>query len=114
MRATAAAVLLFIVNIFGLGLGPPLCGWFIDRFSASLFSTHGLGVFVEQCPGGIGLEGASQALDAACRASVSLGTRWGILLMLVFFAWGAIHYFAAAWTLPREMARPMKSAREKG
>ena len=103
MRATAAAVLLFIVNIFGLGLGPPLCGWFIDTFSASLFSAHGLGAFVEQCPGGIGFVGASEQLDAACRASVSLGTRWGILLTLVFFAWGAIHYFAAAWTLPKDL-----------
>jgi MFS family permease len=103
MRATSAALLLFIVNIFGLGFGPPICGWFIDRFSASLFSANELGAFAEQCPGGIGLEGASQQVDAACRASVSLGTRWGILLTLAFFAWGAVHYFASALTLPKDV-----------
>ena len=32
MRATAAAILLFVVNIVGLGIGPPLCGWLIDLF----------------------------------------------------------------------------------
>jgi MFS family permease len=103
MRATAAALLLFIVNLFGLGLGPPICGWFIDTFSAALFNARGLGEFAVQCPGGIGLEGALPQVDAACRASVSLGTRWGILVTLVFFGWGALHYFASAVTLPKTL-----------
>jgi predicted MFS family arabinose efflux permease len=103
MRATAAALLLFIVNIFGLGLGPPICGWLIDTFSASLFNARGLGEFAVQCPGGIGLEGVLPQVDAACRASVSLGTRWGILVTLGFFAWGALHYYAAALTLPKDL-----------
>jgi predicted MFS family arabinose efflux permease len=111
MRATAAAVLLFIVNIVGLGLGPPICGWLIDAFSGSLFDAHSLGSFAEQCPGGIGLAGASQQLDAACRASVSLGTRWGILLTLVFFAWGAAHYFASALTLPKDLLKRIGGSR---
>jgi MFS family permease len=111
MRATAAALLLFIVNIFGLGLGPPICGWFIDTFSASIFGANELGAFAEQCPGGIGVVGASPQLDAACRASVSLGTRWGILLTLGFFGWGAIHYFTAAMTLPRDLFERIQGPR---
>jgi predicted MFS family arabinose efflux permease len=99
MRATAAAVLLFIINIIGLGLGPPLCGWLIDTFSTSFFEAQALGDFLTQCPGGVGREGAAPALDQACKAAVVLGTRWGILLTLGFFAWGALHYFAAAGTL---------------
>jgi len=103
MRATAAALLLFIVNIFGLGFGPPICGWLIDTFSTSLFNARGLGEFAVQCPGGIGLEGALPQVDAACRASVSLGTRWGILVTLAFFGWGAIHYYLSALTLPKDL-----------
>jgi MFS family permease len=100
MRATAAAILLFVVNILGLGLGPPLCGWLIDLFSASAFNAHDIGVFQIQCPGGIGIEGAPAEADALCRESVVHGTRTGILLTLGFFAWGAVHYFAAAFTMP--------------
>jgi MFS family permease len=98
MRATAAAVLLFIVNIIGLGLGPPLCGWLIDTFSASLFEAKEVGAFLVQCPGGIGAEGVSPEVDALCRQAVAVGSRQGILWMLVFFGWGALHYFLAAWT----------------
>lgn len=108
MRATAAAVLLFVVNIFGLGIGPPLCGWLIDTFSAGLFHANEIGSFVSQCPGGIGLEGGGAELDALCRGAVAVGSRRGILLMLVFFAWGALHYFASAWALSKRSAQPVE------
>jgi predicted MFS family arabinose efflux permease len=38
MRATASAILLFILNIVGLGLGPQLIGWLND----GVFSQHGV------------------------------------------------------------------------
>jgi predicted MFS family arabinose efflux permease len=34
MRATAAALLLFLVNLIGFGLGPPLVGWLSDALAA--------------------------------------------------------------------------------
>lgn len=101
MRATAAALVLFVLNLVGLGLGPPLCGWLIDRFSASRFASVAPGTFEELCPGGIGVEGTGAALDALCRQSVATGTRWGILLMLAFLGWGALHYALAALRLAR-------------
>lgn len=104
MRATSAALLLFIVNLLGLGLGPPLAGWLIDMFSSSLFHAQSTGIFPELCPGGIGLKGSGQELDQLCRASVATGTRYGILVMLVFYLWGAVHYFASALTLRRNAA----------
>ncbi len=106
MRATSAALLLFIVNLLGLGVGPPLSGWMIDNFSEWLFHAQATvaatGSFVELCPGGIGAEGGGAALDAQCRAAVAEGTRYGILVTLGFYLWGALHYFASALTLPRE------------
>jgi predicted MFS family arabinose efflux permease len=103
MRATAAAVMLFIINIVGLGLGPPLCGWLIDTFSTMFFEAKALGDFLTECPGGVGREGAAAGVDQACKASVVLGTRWGILLTLGFFGWGAVHYFLAARALPKTL-----------
>jgi predicted MFS family arabinose efflux permease len=101
MRATAAAILLFVVNIIGLGIGPPLCGWLIDTFSTANFAELGIGEFAALCPGGIGAAGAEAYIDEACRASVVSGTRIGILITLTFFAWGALHYYAAAISLSR-------------
>jgi hypothetical protein len=37
MRATASAILLFVLNIVGLGLGPQVIGWMND----TLFAQHG-------------------------------------------------------------------------
>jgi len=101
MRATAAALLLFIVNIIGMGVGPPISGWMIDTFSAHIFSGHGGGALAQMCPGGFGFEGSSEEIDTLCRSSVARGTRWGILATLGFFLWGALHYYASALTLPR-------------
>ena len=70
-----------------------------------MFNARGLGEFAVQCPGGIGLEGAAAQVDAACRASVSQGTRWGILATLMFYGWGALHYFAAALTLRKDLRK---------
>ncbi len=109
MRATSAALLLFIVNLLGLGVGPPLTGWLIDTFSADLFTAQSAmaamaagGDFLALCPGGIGADGNGTALDGQCRAAVAEGTRYGILVTLGFYLWGALHYFASAMTLPRE------------
>jgi predicted MFS family arabinose efflux permease len=114
MRATAAAILLFIVNFVGLGFGPPLCGWLIDQFSAAAFAESTAGAFAAMCPGGIGAPGASATLDAACRHASAQGAREGILLMLSFFAWGAIHYYLAAATLPRRLEAQSPLATEAG
>lgn len=105
MRATSAALLLFTVNLFGLGVGPPLTGWMIDNFSTALFEAQSAGVFLDLCPGGLGLAGGGMELDGLCRASVASGTRYGILLTLGFYLWGALHYFVSAYRLPSRHSR---------
>jgi len=111
MRATSAALLLFTVNLFGLGVGPPLTGWLIDTFSASLFELHSAaGAFLDLCPGGLGLEGGGAELDTLCRGSVARGTRYGILVTLGFYLWGALHYFFSAHSLPASFQRGKRSA----
>ncbi|MFN3513543.1 MAG: spinster family MFS transporter [Phenylobacterium sp.] len=104
MRATATALLFFVLNLIALGFGPPFCGWCIDMLSQAKFAATGLGNFFELCPGGIGLEGAGAAVDAACKAAMAAGTREGIVLNLLIYAWAGLHYLLAAITLPKDMA----------
>jgi sugar phosphate permease len=44
MRATAAALLLFIVNLIGYGMGPPFVGALADFFAGSQLASAGLDV----------------------------------------------------------------------
>ena len=72
MRATASAVLLFVLNLIGLGLGPTLVGLFNDVMAP----TYG---------------------DAAIRYSLLVVTLGGVVSAALFFA--------AARTLPADLAR---------
>ncbi|WP_420607548.1 spinster family MFS transporter [Novosphingopyxis sp.] len=116
-RATATAVLFFVLNLVALGFGPPLTGWLIDHLGAFhrlypdvdslLPALAGLGsvdaaAFQTSCPGGIGDVPGSTA-DLACRAAVELATRQGVLLAYGVSLWAALHYLLAAISLRRGM-----------
>lgn len=104
MRATATALLFFVLNLIALGFGPPFCGWVIDMLSQAQFAAKDLGPFFDMCPGGVGKEGAGAAIDAACKAAVAQGTREGIVWNLLIYGWAGVHYLLAAITLPKDMA----------
>lgn len=104
MRATATALLFFVLNLIALGFGPPFCGWVIDMLSQAQFAAKDLGPFFDLCPGGVGKEGAGAAIDAACKAAVAQGTREGIVWNLLIYGWAGLHYLLAAITLPKDMA----------
>ncbi|MDP1598122.1 MFS transporter [Phenylobacterium sp.] len=108
MRATATALLFFVLNLIALGFGPPFCGWVIDTLSQAQFAANDLGPFFEMCPGGVGKEGAGAAIDAACKAAVAQGTREGIVWNLLIYAWAGVHYLLAAITLPKDMAEALR------
>lgn len=106
MRATAAAVLLFVVNLIALGFGPPFTGWCIDQFARHAFTATGMaGDFLTACPGGMAPDGASPELAAACKSAMNSGTRSGIVSNLLIYAWAGVHYLLAAITLPRDLAK---------
>jgi MFS family permease len=106
MRATAAAVLLFVVNLIALGFGPPFTGWCIDQFARAAFTAKGMaGDFLVVCKGGVAPAGSSPELVAACPAAMAEGTRSGIVSNLLIYAWAGVHYLLAAITLPKDMAR---------
>jgi len=85
MRATAAAILLFIINLIGLGLGPLAVGALSD-FSANMMLTDA-GLSVEAC------KTAAGAAKATCASAVGEGVRWALIISALF----GLIAFACFW-----------------
>ena len=100
MRATSVAVTLFIVNLLGYGLGPPLIG-VLSTFLKSIFlSGNDLGMTLETCK--VVTELSADAV-ATCAYANSEGLRWSIIAFCSLYGWAAIHYLLAGKTLVRDM-----------
>lgn len=96
MRAMATALFFVVVNLIGLGAGPYATGVLIDAAVERRFGQAGLADFIGQCPGGVAPADAAPALAEACARASGLGTRDGIVVMLLIFLWAAAHYLIAA------------------
>jgi MFS family permease len=95
MRATATAFLYLAVNLFGLGLGPPVTGFLSDRFAAALMT----GELATRCVAG----SVAARTDELCRAAAGSSIRWALAVVTLAFIWSAIHYLIAARTLRRDL-----------
>ena len=119
-RATAAAIMLFFLNLIALGGGPPFTGWVIDHFAAFHYAHPGLNTladamsgfsgahpadFQAACPGGKAAKTAADAAKAACSGALVLGTRQGVILAYGFSLWGAFHYLLGSFGLAKALAR---------
>jgi MFS family permease len=120
-RATATAVLFFFLNLIALGGGPPFTGWVIDQLAQVRFAgAGGSGVwtllqawvggagggtvpFASACPGGVAPDGAATHLVQACRTALADGSRGGLIVTFMFYAWASVHYFLAAIGMARHL-----------
>lgn len=98
MRASAAAFVLLLMNIFGQGLGPTLIGFLSDTFAKRLFVQ---GDYVAICRA----HGAHAAASAACGHASATGLTWAMMAFCVFLAWGSLHYVLASRTIARDLDR---------
>ena len=100
MRATSVAVTLFIVNLLGYGLGPPLIGVLSTFLKDVFLAGNELGMTLETCkvPSELSDEGA-----AVCANANSEGLRWSIIAFCTLYGWAALHYLLAGRTLLRDM-----------
>lgn len=110
MRATATALLFFVLNLIALGGGPLFTGALSDLFAQHAFTAAHLGRFLAACPGGVGPKDAAGAVKALCLATSAKATRAAILVTFGAGVWGAIHYFLAAIWIRRDMARAEQRA----
>ncbi|SFK58628.1 Predicted arabinose efflux permease, MFS family [Caulobacter sp. UNC279MFTsu5.1] len=118
-RATATALLFFFLNLIALGGGPWFTGWLIDHLARFNFNhpsstgiLHALGgsftdpgaaSFTAQCPGGLAPKGSPADLAALCKGAMARSTQQGIIVLLCFYAWAALHYGLAAIGMVRHM-----------
>jgi MFS family permease len=119
MRATAAALLLFVVNLIGYGAGPPVIGGISDHFTTRTLAAAESPVTIGQC-GALesqlkatrdGTDGAisGEALETAlaqnaeyCAPARKAGVRWAISIGLLFLLWASLHFLLLGRTLQRD------------
>jgi predicted MFS family arabinose efflux permease len=92
MRATAVAVLLFIVNLIGYGMGPPVIGALSDYLASGQLATYGL--TPDAC--------ASLPGNTQCASGIETGLRWAMMIGVLGYLWAALHFLISARTLRRD------------
>jgi predicted MFS family arabinose efflux permease len=92
MRATAVAVLLFVVNLIGYGMGPPVIGALSDWLAGGQLASYGL--TPDMC--------AARSGDAQCAAGIETGLRWAMMIGVLGYLWAAVHFLMSARSLRRD------------
>ncbi|MEE4199439.1 spinster family MFS transporter [Erythrobacter sp.] len=111
MRATSVAITLFVVNLLGYGLGPPLIGILSTFLKTVFLEGYGLGLTLEDCQPLIALapelqaqlSGTEAGNLAACAAADARGLQWSIVIFICGYGWAALHYLLAGRTLQDDM-----------
>jgi predicted MFS family arabinose efflux permease len=92
MRATAVAVLLFVVNLIGYGMGPAVIGTLSDFLANTQLQP--LGLSTELCRG--------MDVDARCAGGLETGLRWAMMIGVCIYLWAGLHFLISARTLRRD------------
>lgn len=126
MRATAAALLLFVVNLIGYGAGPPVIGAISDRFTKQTLVSLEAPVTIGQCGttesalkatrdgtdraiSGAELEEALAINSNYCAPARKAGVRWAISIGLLFLFWAALHFLLLGRSMKRDLWTPDES-----
>lgn len=100
MRATAVAMMLFVINMIGLGLGPLLIGMGSDIFAKQMFAGPDAGTtFALYCA-----KGASTAQSAACLTASAEGLRQSIILSIAVGVIALWAFWMARKTIVQDLA----------
>jgi len=97
MRALSAAVLLFVINMIGLGGGPTAFGITTDLMTNRYLA--GTGLDVQAC------KAAAGAAKAACAAASAHGIKTTVYLSTAIIPLAMLCFFASRWTIKADMAK---------
>ncbi|MEO1476464.1 MAG: hypothetical protein AAFS13_08785, partial [Pseudomonadota bacterium] len=123
MRATAAALMLFVVNLIGYGGGPPVVGWMSDQGTKWQLERLDSTVSITECgplesqlkavrdgaPNaitGAELQSARDAVQNFCAPARKIGVRWGVTLGALFYLWAALHFVLMGRTMRKDLWVP--------
>lgn len=102
VRATSVAILLFIVNLIGYGVGPPALGIVADIMSANWIDSAGLaGQITASCS----LTDPDLGADLinACRDARAYGVKWACVVATCLFALAGLFFLASGRTFLRDV-----------
>lgn len=123
MRATAAALMLFVVNLIGYGAGPPAIGFISDTVSKRTLVSMEAPLTLNQC-GTIEsqlkavrdgrevdltdaqLQEAAATNAEYCAPARKTGVRWAISIGFLFLLWAAAHFLLLGRTMQRDLWTP--------
>ena len=97
MRAIAAAVLLFIINILGAVAGPSVFGWFNDLMTNR--NLGGPGLDVEVC------KAADGAAKAACAVASAHGIKTTAYISTAVIPLAMLCFWLSRWTVKKDFER---------
>jgi len=123
MRATAAALLLFVVNFIGYVFGPPVVGIFSDTASRIHLAQIEAPLSLTECDAvdaklkatadntagalsGTALQEAETQYADYCAPARRVGIRWAVTLGSAFFLWAALHFLLLGRTMKRDLWTP--------
>lgn len=101
MRATSVAVTLFIVNLLGYGLGPPLIGGVSTILNATFLSGLDPSLSLEACKAA----NLTVAAQSACETANADGLQWSMIFFKCLYLWAIFHFYMASRTIQRDMGR---------
>ena len=99
MRATSVAVTLFIVNLLGYGLGPPLIGALSTILNSIFLSGLDPTLTLEACK----VTGLAAAAQTACETANADGLQWSMIIFKCMYLWSIFHFYMASRTIQRDM-----------
>jgi len=95
MRATAAAMLLFVINMIGLGLGPLLIGVISDTVASGQLAPDGLDV--NSC------KALAKAAPAVCAEASAHGLKMALAIGPMFGLIGVVLFLAVRKTITKDV-----------
>lgn len=102
VRATAIGILLFIINLVGYGMGPPLIGFIADMFTSSnLAASSAAGIIDVKCSF-IDPE-LTEALRSSCKEAKTYGMKIASLATTLFFAMSSIVFLLSTSFLKNDL-----------
>ena len=102
-RATATAILLFIVNLLGYGAGPPFIGFVSDILFNQQAAAEGFADLARASCKGALLQGLPEAAQAFCKGAEAKALQTSLVITSVLYALPAIFFLMCVKTLQKDL-----------
>lgn len=102
-RATATAILLFIVNLLGYGAGPPFIGYLSEILFNMQANAEGFAELARASCKGDALAGLAEAQQVFCRSADAKALQNSLLITSVLYALPAVFFLLCVKTLQKDL-----------